>query len=152
MQDNAAEFVVRCRDRIKVLVQDAHPTGDPSKSESFYLLTAMAPGGEAGSLAPKLRENATFTNLNLRDFDAVALTGTAGLAAGDIAALTEFVKAGERLMIFPGPQTDAKRLQCRTQGSVACHPGGAQDADGGGGRDPSPRHHSPHASGAGGLP
>ncbi len=110
MQDNAAEFVVRCRERIKVLVQDAHPTGDPSKSESFYLLTAIAPGGEAGSLAPKLRENATFTNLNLRDFDAVALTGTAGLAAGDARALTEFVKAGGGLLLFPGPATDAKRL------------------------------------------
>lgn len=110
MQDNAAEFVVRCRERIKVLVQDAHPTADPSKSESFYLLTAMAPGGEAGSLAPKLRENATFTNLNLRDYDAVALTGTAGLAAAEVRALTEFVKAGGGLLLFPGPATDAKRL------------------------------------------
>ncbi len=109
-RDNAAEFVVRCRERIKVLVQDAHPTADPSKSESFYLLTAMAPGGEAGSLAPKLRENATFTNLNLRDYDAVALTGASGLAPADIGALTEYVKAGGGLLIFPGPATDAKRL------------------------------------------
>lgn len=116
VQDNAAEFVVRCRERIKVLVQDAHPAADPSKSESFYLLTAMAPGGEAGSLAPKLRENATFTNLNLRDYDAVALTGTAGLAAADIAALTEFVKAGGGLLIFPGPATDAKRLSIDFKG------------------------------------
>ena len=110
VQDNAAEFVVRCRERIKVLVQDAHPTGDPSKSESFYLLTAMAPGGEAGSLAPKLRQNATFTNLSLRDYDAVALTGATGLAAGDVRALTEFVRAGGGLLVFPGPGTDAKRL------------------------------------------
>ena len=108
--DNAAEFVVRCRERIKVLVQDAHPTADPSKSESFYLLTAMAPGGEAGSLAPKLRENATFTNLNLHDYDALALTGVANMAAADIAALTEFVKSGGGLLLFPGPTTDAKRL------------------------------------------
>jgi hypothetical protein len=109
-QDNAAEFVVRCRERIKVLVQDAHPMADPSKSESFYLLTAMAPGGEAGSLAPKLRGNATFANLNLRDYDAVVLTGATGLAAADMGALTEYVKAGGGLLIFPGPATDAKRL------------------------------------------
>jgi hypothetical protein len=109
-QDNAAEFVVRCRERIKVLVQDAHPTADPSRSESFYLLTAMAPGGEAGSLAPKLRENATFANLNLRDYDAVALTGAATLAPADSSALKEFVRAGGGLLLFPGPATDARRF------------------------------------------
>ncbi len=109
-RDNAAEFVVRCRDRIKVLLQDPHPTGDPSKSESFYLLTAMAPGGEAGSLAPKLRETGNFTGVSLRDYDAVVLAGTSGLSPADIAALTEYVKAGGGLLLFPGPATDAKRI------------------------------------------
>lgn len=109
-QDNAAEFVVRCRERIKVLVQDAHPTADPSKSESFYLLTAMAPGGEAGTLAPKLRANGNFANLSLRDYDTVALTGATFLSDTDMRALTEFVKAGGGLLLFPGPATDPQRF------------------------------------------
>ena len=52
-RDNSAAFAVRCRESIKVLLQDTQPARDPSKSESCYLLTAMAPGGAQESFAPR---------------------------------------------------------------------------------------------------
>jgi hypothetical protein len=109
-RDNSASFAVRVRERIKILVQDARPTSNPAKSESFYLLTAMAPSGAAESLAPKLREGENLSSANLGDYDAVVLAGTTGLSAGDRRALGDYVKAGGGLLIFPGPNTDAKRL------------------------------------------
>jgi hypothetical protein len=109
-RDNRALFVVRARERIKVMVQDMRPTADPSKSESFYLMTAMAPGGEAESLAPRLREGEGLGNANLRGYDAVVLTGLTGLSSGDRTALAEYVRGGGGLLIFPGPDTDARRV------------------------------------------
>ena len=109
-RDNSANFVVRCRDRIKVLVQDMHPASDPTKSDSFYLLNAMAPGGAQESLAAKLREGPGMGGVVLRDYDVVILTGVSGLATGDKRALTEYVKAGGGLMLFPGSGTEASRV------------------------------------------
>lgn len=106
-RDNSAPFVVRCRERIKVLLQDIHPANDPSKSESFYLLTAMAPGGAAEILSPKLREGEGLGNTVLHDYDAVVITGVSNLSAADRGVLAEYVKAGGGLLLFPGPNTDA---------------------------------------------
>ena len=109
-RDNGADFVVRCRDRIRVLVQDMHPSGDPTKSDSFYLLNAMAPNGAQESLAAKLREGPGLGGVTLRDYDVVILTGVSGLSTGDKRALTEYVKAGGGLMLFPGNGTEASRV------------------------------------------
>lgn len=106
IQDNSASFVVRCRESIRILLQDVQPARDPSKSESFYLLTAMSPGGSRESLAPKLREGAGFGNEALRDFDAVVVAGMSGLNTADRSVLTEYVKSGGGLLLFPGPDTD----------------------------------------------
>lgn len=109
-RDNSAPFALRVRDRIKVLIQDPRPTSNPSKSESFYLLTAMAPSGAAESLAPKLREGEALSSASLRDFDVVVITGVTTLSAADRRALGDYVKAGGGLLLFPGPETDARRF------------------------------------------
>ncbi|HLK60852.1 MAG TPA: BatA domain-containing protein, partial [Chthonomonadaceae bacterium] len=110
VRDNTAPFVVRCRDHIRVLVQDVRPAADPSKSESFYLLTAMAPGGAEESLAPKLREGEGLGNTDLHAFDAVVITGVNGLSTGDRNVLAEYVKSGGGLLLYPGPDTDPRRV------------------------------------------
>src|SRR5581483_746239 len=116
-RDNAAPFVVRARDRIKVLVQDMRPASDPVKSESFYLVTAMAPGGAAGSLAPKLREGEGLGNINLRDYDAVVIAGLTNLSSADRSALAEYLKSGGGVLLFPGPETDARRVNADLGGA-----------------------------------
>ncbi len=104
--DNGASFVVRSRERIKVLVQDMRPTANPTQSESFYLMNAMAPLGAAESVAPKLREGAGFGDITLRDYDTIVIAGLSRLSANDRRALEEYVKGGGGLLIFPGPDTD----------------------------------------------
>jgi hypothetical protein len=109
-RDNRAPFAVRSRERIRVLTLDPRPARDPAKSESFYLMTAMAPGGEAESVAPKLQEGEGLGRVDLREFDAVVIAGITNLSAADRRVLIEYVKTGGGLLIFPGPYTDTARL------------------------------------------
>jgi hypothetical protein len=108
-RDNGTPFVVRSRDQIRVLVHDMRPNVDPTKSDSFYLMNAMAPGGTAESIAPKLREGEGLGNVALRDYDAVIVTGLNGLSPNDARALSDYVRAGGGLLLFPGVGTDARR-------------------------------------------
>jgi Aerotolerance regulator N-terminal/von Willebrand factor type A domain len=109
-QDNAAPFVLRCRESIKVLLQDIHPQSDPARSESFYLLNAMAPGGSEESLSPKLREGPGLGTQPLRDYDVVVLAGASSISTADARALGDYVRGGGGLLLFPGSDTDAARL------------------------------------------
>ncbi len=110
VRDNSAPLVVRCRESIKVLLQDIRPQSDPAKSESFYLLNAMAPGGSEESLAPHLREGPGFGTQPLRDYDAVVIAGASSMSTADARALGDYVRTGGGLLIFPGSDTDAARL------------------------------------------
>jgi hypothetical protein len=105
-RDNAAPFVIRSRDRIRVLLQDMHPNADAAKSDSFYLLTALAPGGAAESVAPHLHEGPTLGGASLREDEAIILTGLSSLDAQDLRALSDYVRAGGGLLVFPGDATD----------------------------------------------
>lgn len=109
-RDNSAPFVVRVREKIRVLTIDPKPNQNPSQSESYFLLKAMAPDELAGSFASKLRETSRLDGVNLRDYDVVLVTGLISMASEDRRALTDFVRAGGGLWLFPGPTTDAGRI------------------------------------------
>jgi hypothetical protein len=113
--DNAAPFAVRVRDRIKVLVLDPRPARNPSQSESYFLVKAMAPDENLESLQPKLREGEGLGGLTLRDYDVISIAGVGNLAPNDRAALSEYVKAGGGVMLFPGPDTDPRQLNAALQ-------------------------------------
>ncbi len=110
VRDNSASFVVRCRDRIRILLQDTHPMADSTRSESLYLLTAMAPNDAAASLSPKLHNGQSFGSLNLHDYDAIVITGVSGLSPNDRAVLSEFVRSGGGVLLLPGAETDPRRV------------------------------------------
>jgi hypothetical protein len=107
--DNSTPFAISVRDKLKVLVLDPRPTSDPAKSEAFYLVTAMAPG-EEGSIAPTLREASSLGGNNLREFDAVIYVNALEIPASDQKLVQEYVKQGGGVLLFPGPETDAGRL------------------------------------------
>ncbi|MCS6777257.1 MAG: hypothetical protein RMJ43_16100, partial [Chloroherpetonaceae bacterium] len=109
-QDNRAPFVLRVREQIRALVWDPYPAASPTRSETFYLLTAMAPGGATESLAPRLREGGNLTGVNLSDFDLVVIAGVNRISPSEQRALRDYVQAGGGLMLFPGPGTDARRF------------------------------------------
>lgn len=109
-RDNTAPFVARTRERIKTLIQDMRPNDDPARSESFYLLTAMAPGGSTESLAPKLREGEGLGSVNLRDYDAVVIAGMTDFSSADARTLGEYVRGGGGVLLFPGPNTNTAQI------------------------------------------
>ncbi|HLJ56449.1 MAG TPA: BatA and WFA domain-containing protein [Chthonomonadaceae bacterium] len=116
--DNSAPFVVRVRDRVKVLVLDPRPARNPSQSESYFLVKAMAPDESLESLQPRLREGESLSGVTLRDYDVVAIAGMAdGLSQNDRAALAEYVKAGGGVVLFPGPDTDARQVNAALGGA-----------------------------------
>lgn len=106
-RDNSAPFVVRSRERIRLLVQDSGAGG--ARCESFYLMTALAPGGQSASFVPRLHTGAGLGTVNLRDFDVVVLTGLGPLADADRRALADYVRSGGGLLVFPGPGTSGPR-------------------------------------------
>ena len=108
--DNSAPFAIRVRDRVRVLVLDPKPSANPVNSESYFLMKAMAPDDSLESLAPKLREGSGLGGVTLRDYDVIALTDLSGISPNDRNALSEYVKAGGGLILFPGPDTDAQRI------------------------------------------
>jgi hypothetical protein len=109
-RDNAAPFAVRTRERIRVLVQDMKPVADPAKSETFYLMNAMAPGGAMESLTPKLRDGSNLSGVSLRDYDVIVLAGVSGINAGDLRMLADYVKNGGGVWLFPSATTDPNRF------------------------------------------
>jgi hypothetical protein len=109
-RDNAAPFVIRSGSQIRVLVQDMQPSVDPARSESHYLMTALAPSGVKETFAPELREGSSLHGANLRDYGSVIITGLARLSPEDIQALSEYVRAGGGLLIFPGDGTNARAV------------------------------------------
>ena len=116
-RDNSASFVVRVRDRVKVLVLDPKPAHNPSQSESYFLVKAMAPDENLESLQPKLREGEGLGGLTLRDYDVIAIAGLTNLSSNDRAALSEYVKAGGGVLLFPGPDTDARQINSELEGA-----------------------------------
>ena len=116
-RDNSAPFVVRVRDRVKVLVLDPRPARNPSQSESYFLVKAMAPDENLESLQPKLREGEGLGGITLRDYDVIAIAGMSTLSQNDREALSEFVKAGGGVVIFPGPDSDARQINSGLQAS-----------------------------------
>ncbi|HZO86756.1 MAG TPA: BatA domain-containing protein [Chthonomonadaceae bacterium] len=108
--DNAVPFVVLARDRIRVLVQDMTPTGDPARSESYYLLSAVE------SLSPRLHTGEGLSGISLGTYDAILLSDLTALSAADRRALAEYVRTGGGALLFPGPHTDARRVNADLAG------------------------------------
>jgi hypothetical protein len=113
-RDNASSFAAKVRDNLRVLIVNPTPNSDPAKDEAFYLATALAPVGatQGGSTAiqPTVHSGAQLTNLDLRAYDAVVITGLNDMDGPSRSALQEFVSNGGGLMLFPGPNTDPAHL------------------------------------------
>jgi hypothetical protein len=107
VQDNSAAFAIGVRDRIRTLVQDPRPAGDPAKDPAFYVMAAAAPGGSSESIEPHLHTGG-LSEAGLRGYDLAILTDLSVISASDADALAAYVQRGGGLLIFPGPETNAQ--------------------------------------------
>jgi hypothetical protein len=106
-RDDRAFFVVRARERLRVLCLNGDPNTQPQRDAAFYLQFALAPVGSeggAGIIKPTVIPGNSFRGANLRDYDVVALADVAAMGDADSRALSNFVQDGGGALVFLGDQ------------------------------------------------
>lgn len=111
--DDAGYLALRVRDSVKVLVLNGKPdAATPQKDAAFFLQVALSPpaaaiGTEPSALEPRVLNQPGFGNMNVRDYDVVALSNVANLSESDRRLLAEFVQNGGGAMIFLGDRVNS---------------------------------------------
>ncbi len=102
--DNRRVFATQLSETQKVLLVD----GSPGKWESYFVGTALAPGGDAKSgWQPVVVGPNDISNVgDLNPFAAVALLDVPRLADDDLTKLTEYVRSGGGLFVTLGESID----------------------------------------------
>lgn len=108
LADNSQPFVVQVREKIKVLVLDSTIDSDIEHSEAFYLMTAMAPGEGAQSIATTRHAASGLSKLSLSDFEVIVAAGVSKTSPDDIQSLKQYVQEGGGLLLFPSAATNSE--------------------------------------------
>lgn len=101
--DNARRYAIDVPVSYPVLIIDGSLDGD----DSYYLVTALSPGGRnLAGWAPQV-EPVSFLRRHdeLEKFAAIFLLDVPRIDESDVAALEEYVRGGGGIAIFVGPQT-----------------------------------------------
>lgn len=110
--DNVARASIPVLDRIPVLLVSGDPNPLPLRGETAYLEIALQPFARAGAarmadlLAPRMLPEPQFKPESLADTRVVVLANVGRLEHAVVDALTDFVRNGGGLIIFPGDRTD----------------------------------------------
>ena len=112
--DDRRTIILRAADGIEVLLVDGQPGRDALGSETFFIGNALVPVPPelAGEFFIKTR-TVTVADLSPDIFQnqtAVVLANVTDLGADTIEALTDYVRRGGGLLIFPGSNTNAANL------------------------------------------
>jgi len=94
-------------DGVDVLVIDGSWPEGMAAGDAFYVTSALAPGGVATGLRPRVEPAETLATADLSRFDAVWLLDVPRLAEAALAALDRFVRDGGGVVFFCGPRTQA---------------------------------------------
>lgn len=98
--DDIFYFPLKVKKKIKILVVDGDPKTSLRASESYYLVSALRPGGLEGSpfLTSVITEN-EMTRVDLRSYDALFLLN---VARPDFSRMASFLEIGKPIFIFLG--------------------------------------------------
>jgi hypothetical protein len=98
--DDVFYFSMKVREKVKVLVVDGDPRTSLKTSESYYLVSALVPGGYEGSpfLTRVITESET-SRVKLRSYDAIFLLN---VARPDFAEVASVLEMGKPVFIFLG--------------------------------------------------
>jgi hypothetical protein len=105
--DNQGFFVVAVQPKIRTLVINGSPSGDPATDGAYYLLRAFAPSAESIFQAKEIRP-ADWHGEDLDVAAVVVLSDVPSLNPEALAALKAFVHRGGGVMFFPGGRTDVE--------------------------------------------
>jgi hypothetical protein len=98
--DDTFHFTLKARQKLPVLVVDGDPRTTPRTSESYYLASALRPGGsEAAPFSVRLTTDEEFARLDLTGYEALFLLNVASPQASRLAS---FMQSGKPLFVFLG--------------------------------------------------
>ncbi len=98
--DNVYYFPLRVREKVKVLVVDGDPRTSLTSSESYFLASALRPGGLEGSpFLTRVISEGEMGWLDLSSYDTLFLLN---VARPDFSRLASFLEMGRPVFIFLG--------------------------------------------------
>jgi hypothetical protein len=100
VSDDVFYFPLKVREKVKALVVDGDPKTSLKASESFYLVSALSPGGLDGSsfLTRVITEN-EMARMDLRSYDVLFLLN---VAKPDLSRLASFLEREKPVFLFLG--------------------------------------------------
>ena len=124
--DNQIQRVVAGRKHLEVLLVDGRPAPKLAESASGFVKLTLAPAMSAGTplaadsspFIPTICTPGELATTDLARFDTVVMCDVAGLPAGDVTRLADFVQQGGGLVIGWGDQVDTNRF-VESWGSLA---------------------------------
>jgi hypothetical protein len=102
--DGVFYFPLRVREKVKVLVVDGDPKTSLRASESYFLTSALGPGGSQGSpFLTRVITESEMARVDLRSYDALFLLN---VARPDLSRLASFLEMERPVFIFLGDRID----------------------------------------------
>lgn len=103
--DDQRYFAFSARRSVPVLCVDGDPAERPGRAETFFLATALAPGGSNVSSSPievTVIPSSDFSSAFIDQSEVVILANVADLSPTMVQSLKDRVGEGAALIIFPG--------------------------------------------------
>lgn len=108
--DDRHTLALAVKDRSRVLLVDGEPGGSIEEGETYFLATALDPGGEARSgIEPQVIHELALGEQELGQFDVVYLCNVPCPVEPVARKLEDYVAAGGGLVVFAGGQVDPTR-------------------------------------------
>lgn len=117
--DDVRRLAVDVVEAVDVLVIDGDSRGGGDGSDAFYVAAALAPGGVATGLRPRIESVDGIAKADLAAFAGIWLLDVPSLPAAAIEALENYVRGGGGVVFFCGPRTAADAM------NSTLHRGGA---------------------------
>jgi len=107
--DNQRFIASNIKKDINVLIVDGEPEDkDASKSESYFIESALSPDDRSTPFDLKVVSDYLFRDHSLDEFDLVMLTNLSNFSASRRKELRQYVKRGGGVLFFLGDQTTLK--------------------------------------------
>ncbi len=104
--DNKRHIAANIKEHIDVLIVDGEPEDDSStKSESYFLQSALAPRSDTSPFKLKVVSDYLFRDESLDDYDLIILTNLSNFSSSRRSELHRFIKRGGGLILFLGDRT-----------------------------------------------
>jgi hypothetical protein len=109
--DDSRTLAIHAVNVVNILLVDGNPAPEPRDAETFFLRHALVPVSRAETdryfIKTRVIAPRELASQSLEDFDAIALCDVPDVPASMLESLASFLRRGNALLVFPGPDIDA---------------------------------------------